>query len=157
MGRAATEAADAVLVAEETMEVHGEPPPSALGAAHLERADVERLPGGGNDIMRAVSAMPGIVDYPLPLGQSGVVIRGSSPQDSKVLVDDFEVPTLYHDVGFRSIIPVESIDSLEYIPGGFGVEVGRAPSGVIELTPRAGSDTPHEQAALGAGELSALA
>lgn len=157
MGLASTEAADAVLVAEETIEVHGDPPPSALGAAHLERADVERLPGGGNDIMRAVSAMPGIVDYPLPLGQSGVVIRGSSPQDSKVLVDDFEVPTLYHDVGFRSIIPVESIDSLEYIPGGFGVEVGRATSGVIELTTRAGSDTPHEQAELGAGEMSALA
>ena len=157
IGLASTEAADAVLVAEETIEVHGDPPPSVLGTAHLERADIERLPGGGNDIMRSLSAMPGIVDYPLPLGTSGVVIRGSSPQDSRVLVDDFEVPTLYHDVGFRSIIPVESIDSLEYIPGGFGVEVGRATSGVIELTTRAGSDTPHEQAELGAGEMSALA
>jgi outer membrane receptor protein involved in Fe transport len=157
IGLASAAATDVVLIAEETIEVHGDPPPSAMGAAHLERSEVERLPGGGNDLMRSLTAMPGIVDYPLPLGSSSVVIRGSSPQDSKVLVDDFEVPTLYHDVGFRSIIPVEAIDSLEYVPGGFDVSYGRATSGVVELTTRAGGDVPHEQAELGAGEMSALA
>src|SRR3954452_10009931 len=89
VGLATAEAADVILVPEstsaETIEVHGDPPPQALGAARLDRTDIERIPGGGNDLMRSLSAMPGVVDYPLPLGSSGVVIRGSSPQDSKIL------------------------------------------------------------------------
>jgi len=157
LGTAADKPDDIVLLAEEKIEIHGDPPPATAGAVHLDRETAERLPGTGNDVMRTLTAMPGVVDYPLPLGSSGVVMRGSSPQDSKVLVDDFEVPRLYHDVGFRSIIPMESIDSLEYIPGGFDVSYGRATSGVVNVTTRAGGDATHEQAELGAGEVSALA
>jgi len=157
LGTAAAHADDIILLPEETIEVHGDPPPQAIGSVRLERSDAERMPGTGGDVARTLSALPGVVDYPLPLGSSGVVIRGSSPQDSKVLVDDFEVPRLYHDVGFRSILPMEAIDTLEYVPGGFDVSYGRATSGVVELTTRAGSDTPHEQVELGAGEVSALA
>jgi len=96
--------------------------------------------------VRALSAMPGVANFQLPLGYSGVVIRGSSPQDSKVLVDDFEIPVLFHNIGFRAIIPAESVQSLDYIPGGFGVEFGRASSGIINLTTRPGSDKRSEQA-----------
>ena len=35
------------------------------------------------------------------------MIRGSSPQDSKVLVDDFEIPILFHALAFRAIVPAE--------------------------------------------------
>jgi outer membrane receptor protein involved in Fe transport len=157
LGTAAEHADDIVLLPEETIEVHGDPPPQAIGSVRLDRSDAERMPGTGGDVVRTLTALPGVVDYPLPLGSSGVVIRGSSPQDSKILVDDFEVPRLYHDVGFRSILPMESIDTLEYVPGGFDVSYGRATSGVVEVTTRAGSDEPHEQVELGAGEVSALA
>jgi outer membrane receptor protein involved in Fe transport len=157
LGTAAEHPEDVVLLAEERIEVHGDRPPQAIGSVRLDRGDAERMPGTGGDVVRTLSALPGVVDYPLPLGSSGVVIRGSSPQDSKVLVDDFEVPRLYHDVGFRSIVPMEAIDTLEYVPGGFDVSYGRATSGVVEVTTRAGSDVPHQQAELGAGEVSALA
>ncbi len=130
----------------ETIEVKGEAPPEAPGAAKLDREELQRIPGTGNDVVRTLSAMPGIVNFQLPLGYSGVVIRGSSPQDSKILVDDFEVPTLYHDIGFRSIIPAESIEKLDYIPGGFDVAFGRAASGIVNLTTRPGSDKISEQA-----------
>ena len=130
----------------ETISVTGEPPATVQGAGKLDRADLERLPGGGNDAIRALDAMPGVVSFPLPLADSGVAIRGSSPQDSKILVDDFEIPMLYHDIGFRSIIPAEAIDKLDYIPGGFDVGVGRATSGIVNLTTRAGSDRPKQQA-----------
>jgi outer membrane receptor protein involved in Fe transport len=150
---------DIVLEAEaasETIEVKGERAPSAQGAARLGRKELERIPGASNDMMRAMSAMPGVASYPLPLGQSGVVIRGSSPQDSKVLVDDFEVPMLYHYLGFRSIIPSDAIDSLEYVPGGFDVEYGRASSGIISVTTRAGDETRGQQFETSAGELGVL-
>jgi len=125
----------------ETIVIEGEAPVATPGAARLTREQLQRIPGTGNDVMRTLQAMPGVASYPLPLGTSGVVIRGSSPQDSKILIDDFEVPSLYHDIGFKSIVPAEAIESLEYLPGGFDVGYGRAASGIVSLTTRAGGDT----------------
>jgi hypothetical protein len=131
---------------DETIEIRGQAPAPAPGAAALDRGELQRLPGTGNDVVRALTAMPGVVNFQLPLGYSGVVIRGSSPQDSKVLVDDFEIPVLFHNIGFRALLPAESIEQLDYIPGGFGVQYGRASSGIVSLTTRPGSDTRTTQA-----------
>jgi TonB dependent receptor/TonB-dependent Receptor Plug Domain/Carboxypeptidase regulatory-like domain len=130
----------------ETIEVAGEAPAAAPGAAVLDRRELQRIPGTGNDVVRALTAMPGVVNFQLPIGYSGVVIRGSSPQDSKVLVDDFEIPVLFHNIGFRALIPAEAIQSLDYIPGGFDVQYGRASSGVVSLQTRPGSEQRTTQA-----------
>lgn len=132
----------------ETIEVHGRAPAAAPGAAKLDRQELQRVPGTGGDIVRALTVMPGVVNMQVPLGMGGVVIRGSAPQDSKVLVDDFEIPILFHAIGFRSLLPAESIESLEYIPGGFDVGFGRASSGIVSLVTRPGSDQRTTQAEL---------
>jgi hypothetical protein len=135
---------DVVLLAsgsgDETIEISSEAPAAAPGAAVLDRSELQRMPGTGNDIVRALTAMPGVVNLQIPLGYSGVVIRGSSPQDSKVLIDDFEVPVLFHTIGFRALVPAEAVQSLDYIPGGFDVKYGRASSGIVALETRPGSD-----------------
>jgi hypothetical protein len=125
--------------AAETIHVNGDAPAAAPGAAQLDRTELQRLPGTGGDVVRALTVMPGVVNLQLPLGYSGVVIRGSSPQDSKVLVDGFEIPVLFHNIGFRAIFPAEAIDTLDYIPGGFDVSYGRASSGIVALTTRPGA------------------
>jgi hypothetical protein len=134
----------------ETIEITGQAPPPSPGAAELDRRELQRIPGTGNDVVRALTAMPGVVNFQLPIGYSGVVIRGSSPQDSKVLVDGFEIPVLFHNIGFRALLPAESIDSLDYIPGGFDVSYGRATSGIVALTTRAGADQRTTQAEISA-------
>jgi hypothetical protein len=143
--------------AHETIELSGRPPPDTAGAAQLDREEVRRIPGTGDDLVRSLTAMPGVVNAPLPTAYNGIVIRGSAPEDSKFLIDGFEVPALYHDIGFRSIVPTEAIDTLDYIPGGFGVEYGRAASGIVALTTRPGSDTRTEQVELAAIDSGALA
>jgi hypothetical protein len=130
----------------ETIEVSGEAPPAAPGAAKLDREELQRVPGTGGDIVRALTVMPGVVNLQIPLGYSGVVIRGSSPQDSKVLVDEFEIPVLFHNIGFRAVIPAEAIQTLDFVPGGFDVAFGRASSGVVLLTTRPGSEERTTQA-----------
>jgi hypothetical protein len=130
----------------ETIELRGEAPAAAPGAAVLDRTELQRIPGTGNDIVRTLTAMPGVVNMQFPLGYSGVVIRGSSPQDSKVLIDDFEVPVLFHNIGFRALVPAEAIQSLDYIPGGFDVRYGRASSGIVALETRPGSEQRTTQA-----------
>lgn len=130
----------------ETIEISGEAPAASPGAAVLDRTELQRIPGTGNDVVRTLTAMPGVVNMQIPLGYSGVVIRGSSPQDSKVLIDDFEVPVLFHNIGFRALVPAEAIQSLDYIPGGFDVQYGRASSGIVALETRPGSDQRTTQA-----------
>jgi hypothetical protein len=152
---------DVVLLAiaqgKETIEVTGRAPPTTQGAEQLDRDEIHRMPGTSNDLVRTVSAMPGVVNSLLPTGYNGLVIRGSAPEDSKFLIDGFEVPALYHDIGFRSIVPTEAIDTLDYIPGGFGVEYGRAASGIVALTTRAGDDKASEQGEVGSLDGSVLA
>lgn len=130
----------------ETIEISGEAPADVPGAARLDREELQRVPGTGGDIVRALTVMPGVVNLQIPLGYSGVVIRGSSPQDSKVLIDDFEVPVLFHNIGFRAITPAETIATLDFIPGGFDVAHGRASSGIVKLETRGGADTRSTQA-----------
>ena len=141
---------DIVLLTEsqlgETIEVSGEAPPAAPGAASIDRNELQRIPGAGGDLVKALTVMPGVVNLQIPLGYSGVVIRGSSPQDSKVFVDDFEIPVLFHNIGFRAVLPAESIASLDYIPGGFDVGYGRASSGIVALGTRTGADKRSAQA-----------
>ena len=132
----------------ETIEIRGEAPAASPGAAKLDRTELQRIPGAGGDVIRTLTAMPGVVNLQFPLGYSGVVIRGSSPQDSKVMIDGFEVPILFHNIGLRSVLPAEAIESLDYIPGGFDVAYGRASSGVVSLTTRPGSAARSEQAEL---------
>ena len=130
----------------ETIHVRGEAPAAAPGAAQLDREELQRIPGTGGDIVRALTVMPGVVNLQLPLGYNGVVIRGASPQDSKVLIDGFEVPVLFHNIGFRAITPAETIATLDFIPGGFDVGFGRSSSGIVSLTTRPGGDSRTAQA-----------
>ncbi|MBC7978396.1 MAG: TonB-dependent receptor plug domain-containing protein, partial [Myxococcales bacterium] len=133
-------------LATEKIEIGDLAPTAAQGAAQLDREDLQRMPGTGGDVVRALTAMPGVVNTQLPVGYSGVVIRGSSPQDSKVLIDDFEVPLLFHPLGIRAVVPAESIQALNFIPGGFDVSYGRSSSGIVQLTTRPGSETRTTQA-----------
>jgi outer membrane cobalamin receptor len=135
----------------ETIEVRGEKPVAAPGAAVMDRTELQRVPGTGGDVVQTLRVMPGVTNIQIPIGLAGIPIRGSSPQDSRILVDGFEVPILFHGIAFRSILPAETIQSLDYLPGGFGVGYGRATSGVVAITTRPGDDRRSVQ-----GEMSLL-
>lgn len=135
----------------ETIEVRGAAPVVTPGAAALDREELQRVPGAGGDVVRALTVMPGVVNQQIPAGYAGVPIRGSSPQDSRLLIDGFEVPILFHNLGFRAVLPAEAIATLDYLPGGFDVSYGRASSGIIAVTTRPGDERQSVQ-----GEVSLL-
>ena len=109
------------------------PRPSATGSTLITRDVIRALPGGGEDALAAVRSMPGVGQAP-PTAGGRLVIRGSAPEDSRLTLDGISVPFLYHAFNNTTIVPPAGVAGIEYTPGGFGVEEGRATGGVVALT-----------------------
>lgn len=111
------------------------PPPP--GRQDLGREEIQRIPGTRGDALTAVRSLPGVGSTPaFGQGPGQVVIRGAAPEESKITIDGIEVPVLYHFFGLQSVLPTELIENIEYLPGGFGAEEGRATGGIINVATR---------------------
>ena len=96
-------------------------------------AYAEPTPGTGGDTLREMIAVsPAIVEHEL---LTGLAMRGGGPEDTVLLFDGFEVPYAFHGSGVRSIVPAGSIDAIELMPAGFGVDYGRG-SSVVAMDSR---------------------
>ncbi len=112
---------------------------AAAGETTMKREEIVRVPGARGDALAAVKNLPGVANTQGFGPNAGLVIRGSSPADSRVFVDGFEIPLLFHLGGIQSVMPSEMIDDILYTPGAFGVELGRASAGTIQVASRQGS------------------
>ncbi len=93
------------------------------------------IPGTNGDALRAVETLPGVGRPPGVDGQ--LVVRGSAPQDTAIFIDGISIPIAYHFGGIVSVVPSEALSKLDYRPGNFGTEYGRAMGGVIDVGLRA--------------------
>jgi hypothetical protein len=125
------EAADS---ASEVIRLSGRPPSGA--PLHLDTNAIRTQPGAGNDVLRALQSLPGVARTPFGLG--GLALRGTAPRDTKVYLDDIEVPLLYHFGGIASFLPTGAVDEVTLEPGGASVRYGRGLGGVAVVTSRTG-------------------
>ena len=102
----------------------------------LDTTAIRNQPGAGNDVLRALQSLPGVARTPFGLG--GLALRGTAPRDTKVYLDDIEVPLLYHFGGIASFLPTAAIDQVTLEPGGASVRYGRGLGGVAVVTSRTG-------------------
>lgn len=124
---AADLAADGAL----DLEVQGEKPPREPTKHVLAAEEISKIPGTNGDALRAVGNMPGVAR---PRGGDGaLIIRGSSPKDSQVFVDGTNIPMVYHFGGLSSVIPSEMLEKIDFYPGNFGPQYGRATGGVVDV------------------------
>ncbi|MDQ3340118.1 MAG: TonB-dependent receptor [Myxococcota bacterium] len=128
-----------VSVRGEEIVVEAERERTTAGETTMRREEIARIPGSRGDALSAVKNLPGVANTQGFGPNAGLVIRGSSPADSRIFVDGFEIPILYHLGGIQSVLPTEMIDDLVYTPGAFGVELGRASAGTIQVASRRGA------------------
>jgi hypothetical protein len=120
----------------EVVEISDESPvPEPPGKQDLRREEIARIPGTRGDALQSLRSLPGVGANTVG-GPGLLIIRGASPQDSRISIDGIEVPILYHFFGLQSVLPTEFISNIEFAPGGFGVESGRATGGVINVVTR---------------------
>jgi TonB family protein len=115
----------------EEVEVRGEKPPREVTKRTLEQREINRIPGTNGDAIRSLQNLPGVGRPP---GLAGLlIVRGSAPQDSQYFVDGTPVPIVYHFGGLSSVVPTEMLNRLDFYPGNFSAQYGRAMGGVVDI------------------------
>jgi TonB family protein len=100
--------------------------------------DVAKVAGTQGDTLGAVLNMPGVARS--SFGGVSLVLRGSAPRDSRVFLDGQEIPILYHFGGLRSTVNPRFLEAVEFVPGNFSVEYGRAIGGIVDVKLRDPAD-----------------
>jgi TonB family protein len=98
--------------------------------------EIEKIPGTQGDALRAVQNMPGVGRAPFSLGF--LVIRGSAPESSRVFFEGHPIPQLYHFMGLNSVFNSELLQRIDFYPGNFSVQYGRATGGILDVYTREG-------------------
>ena len=97
----------------------------------LQVAEIQRIPGNNNDAIRVVQNLPGVARP--QFGGGDVIVRGSAPEDTGFFLDGIRIPLIYHFGGLRAVLPTEFIEEINFYPGGFAVDYGRATGGIIDI------------------------
>jgi TonB family protein len=125
------------------LETIGGPNETVVSASAIQRevmkdvltaAQVATVPGSAGDTLKAVLNLPGAARA--PFGAGLLVLRGSAPGDSKVFLESQQIPQLYHFGGIRSTFAPAFLESVEFVPGNFSVDYGRAQGGIIDVRVR---------------------
>ncbi len=99
------------------------------------RADVvAKVPGTQGDTLKVIQNLPGVARP--SFGGAPLVLRGSAPGDSRFFLEGQEIPGLYHFGGLRSTFNSAFLEAVEFVPGNFGPEFGRATGGIVDVRTR---------------------
>jgi len=117
--------------------VRGKRSKSEVFVQRVSTEETEFIPGASGDPIKAIATMPGInaIYYALGFG-TGLIIRGSSPDDSKIIAGMYKLPYLYHFGGIETTVTPYAYGSLDILNGGFSAEYNESTSGIIKLNVR---------------------
>jgi TonB family protein len=115
----------------EEVEVHGEKPPREVTKFTMDQREISRIPGTNGDALRSLQNLPGVARAPSFTGL--LIVRGSAPEDTQYFVDGTPVPIVYHFGGLSSVVPTEMINKIDFYPGNFSAQYGRAMGGIVDV------------------------
>jgi hypothetical protein len=102
--------------------------------ASLSAEELRQAPGAQGDAGKALENLPGVARP--ALGGGELVVWGATPDETRVVVDGMEIPTLYHLGGLRSVVHSSFVRSLTLVPGGYSAAFGRGLGGLVRITSR---------------------
>ncbi|WP_425420581.1 TonB-dependent receptor [Phaeodactylibacter xiamenensis] len=110
-----------------------------LGMATLSPSEIERIPTlfGEADVLRALQILPGISGG--KEGTSLLYVRGGTPDQNIILLDDIPIYFPAHLGGFLSVFEPRSIQQLKVYKGGFPARYGGRVSGVVDIQMKDGN------------------
>jgi outer membrane cobalamin receptor len=92
---------------------------------------------GEKDVFKVIKLLPGIQKG--TEGSSGFYVRGGSPDQNLIILDDAVVYNANHLFGFFSLFNGDALKSVELIKGGFPSHYGERLSSVLNLNMKDGN------------------
>ena len=96
----------------------------------LVTAELRMIPGTNNDAFRVVQNLPGVARS--PFGSGALVVRGSKAWDSRIYVDEVQIPQLFHFAGLTATFNSATVERISFQPGNFSADFGRSIGGLVQ-------------------------
>lgn len=113
-----------------------EAPPREPTKHSIEEEQLTRIPGTRGDALRAIEVLPGVSRTQFATNFGPPLLRGSSSEESLVVLDGAQVPVLYHFGGLTSFFNSYLLEEVSLYPGNYQSRYGRAAGGVVEAKVR---------------------
>ncbi len=104
--------------------------------------EIRRAPGGFEDVVRALSVLPGVAQ--VDAGRNDLIVRGGAPSENLFLVDGLVIPNINHfgtqgaTGGPISFINLDFVRETTFSTGGFSAAYGDKLSSVLSIDLRDG-------------------
>lgn len=111
-----------------------------MSRAKLDIQTVKKLPVlfGEVDVLKSITLMPGVKQG--NEGSSGLYVRGGSPDQNLILLDDAPVYNPSHLASFLSAFNGDIIKNIEVIKGGMPAQYGGRLSSIVNVSMRDGNN-----------------
>ena len=119
------------------------PPEVKTSGFLVQPLEILKSAGALQDVSRYVQTMPGVV-----IGSSDfrndIIVRGGSPLENLVIVDNVEIPNINAFANFASaggtvsILDAQLIDDVTFLTGGYPAPYANRTSSVLQVTEREG-------------------
>jgi hypothetical protein len=112
---------------------------AATGKHVLPARQLRVMPAllGESDLLKSIQMLPGV--NPGTEGMSGASVRGSSPEQTLVLLDGMPVYNVNHAFGFISVFNGEALKEVTLLKGGIPARHGGRLSSVLDVTMKEGN------------------
>lgn len=106
--------------------------------------EIRRSPGGFEDVIRALSILPGVAQA--DAGRNDLIVRGGAPSENLYLINGIEVPNINHfgtqgaTGGPLSYINLDFVRETSFSTGGFSALYGDKLSSVLNINLRDGRE-----------------
>jgi hypothetical protein len=112
-------------------------PEAPLSTLTQTNEEIRRLPGGLEDVVRAISILPGVAQ--VQSGRNDLIVRGGAPSENLFVIDNIEVPNINHfgtqgaSGGPLSFVNLDFVENTTFSTGGFGVKYGDRLSSILSI------------------------
>ncbi|MBP9211561.1 MAG: TonB-dependent receptor [Bacteroidetes bacterium] len=127
-----------------TTEYFQKSPDAVISVQTLGAEEIRRLPGGLEDVVRAISILPGVAQ--VQNGRNDLIVRGGAPSENLFVVDNIELSNINHfgtqgaSGGPLSFINLDFVNETSFKTGGFGAKYGDKLSSVLTIDLKDGRD-----------------
>lgn len=134
--QSSVEMEEIVITAEQAEQIEQR---SQMSTIEIPIAQIKKVPAllGEVDVLKALQLLPGVQSG--GEGQSGLYVRGGSPDQNLILLDGVPVYNASHLFGFFSVFNADAIKDVKLIKGGFPARYGGRLSSVLEINMKEGN------------------